>query len=217
MIRVVVVDDHAMIRAGLKAVLGAEVDLEVVGEAKDGESAVAVCLKVRPDVVLMDLKMPGMGGWRAIAALRKAVPESRVLVFSTLMGDEHVYRAIEAGALGYVLKEAEEAELTAAIRATHAGRRTMPMALAAALDRRLSLNQLTARELDVLKLLAGGRSNREVGKELGLTEQTVKGYLKSIAVKMDVPDRTAAVVMAAQRGLIEVEEIRVAEREDAGL
>lgn len=213
MIRLLVVDDQKVIRAGLAAILNLQPDMRVAGEAASGEEAVGLCGELRPDVVLMDLKMPGMGGWRATAAVRQAAPGCRVLVFTTLMGDEHVYRAIEAGALGYLTKDAEEAELTAAIRATHAGRRTMPAVVAAALDRRLAADQLTAREIDVLRLVAGGRSNREVGEALGLTEHTVKGYLKSITAKFDVPDRTAAAILAVQRGLLDMDGIGLAERD----
>ena len=214
MIRIVVVDDQRVIRAGLAAILNLQADMRVVAEAADGEEAVRLCQEFQPDVVLMDLKMPGMGGWRATATIRQAVPACRVLVFSTLMGDDHVYRAIEAGALGYLRKEADEAELTAAIRATHAGIRTMPTAVADALDRRLAADQLTAREIDVLRLVAGGRSNREVGEALGLTEHTVKGYLKSIATKFDVPDRTAAAILALQRGLLDMDGIGLANRQE---
>jgi len=217
LIRVVVVDDQQVIRAGLAAILNLQPDMHVAGDAASGEDAVPLCQQLQPDVVLMDLKMPGIGGWRATAALKQTVPTCRVLVFSTLMGDDHVHRAIEAGALGYLMKEADEAELTGAIRATHAGRRTMPAAIAEALDQRLAANQLTAREIDVLRLVAGGRSNREVGEALGLTEHTVKGYLKSVTSKFDVPDRTAAAILALQRGLLDLEGIDlVARQENSG-
>jgi DNA-binding NarL/FixJ family response regulator len=217
LIRVVVVDDQQVIRAGLTAIINLQPDMQVAGQAANGEDAVPLCHEVQPDVVLMDLKMPGMGGWRATAALKQTVPSCRVLVFSTLMGDDHVHRAIEAGALGYLMKEADEGELTKAIRATHAGRRTMPAAMAEALDQRLAANQLTAREIDVLRLVAGGRSNREVGEQLGLTEHTVKGYLKSITGKFDVPDRTSAAILALQRGLLDMEDIGlVCRHEDGG-
>ncbi len=212
MIRLVVVDDQKVIRAGLAAILNLQADMQVDGDAASGEDALPLCQQLQPDVVLMDLKMPGMGGWRATAALKQALPACRVLVFSTLMGDDHVHRAIQAGALGYLMKEADEAELTSAIRATHAGRRTIPAIVAEALDRRLAADQLTAREIDVLRLVAGGRSNREVGESLGLTEHTVKGYLKSITSKFDVPDRTAAAILALQRGLLDMEEIGLAAR-----
>ncbi len=209
MIRVLVADDHKVVRAGLAAIIGLEPDMCVLGEAADGARAVALCRELRPDVVVMDLKMPGMTGWQATAAIRREAPECRVLVFSTCIGDEQVYRAIQAGALGYVMKEAEESELTGAIRDTHAGRRTLPAAVAAALERRLAFDPLTAREIDILKRVASGMGNREAGESLGLSEQTVKGYLKSIVSKLGAGDRTAAVVIAVQRGLIEVEKIEM--------
>jgi two-component system NarL family response regulator len=203
-ISLLVVDDHKVVRAGLIALLSLQPDLRIAGEAADGEEAVREYRRLQPDVVLMDLKMPGGDGWRATAAIRREFPGSRILVFSTLIGDEHVYRAIQAGALGYVMKEAEEEELVAAIRATAAGRRAMPAVIAAALDRRLAAEPLTGRELDILRRVAAGMSNRETGESLGLTENTVKGYLKSIAAKLDAPDRTAAAMIAVQRGLIEL-------------
>jgi len=152
--------------------------------------------------VVMDLKMPGMSGWQAISALRREFPDCRVLVLTTLLGDEDIYRALEAGALGYMLKDATAAELVAAIRATYDRKRTVPSAVAETLERRLAFDPLTAREVDVLRLVARGMSNRELGDSLGLTENTVKGYLKSILSKLDVPDRTAAAIVATQRGLI---------------
>ncbi len=212
MITILIADDQAIIRSGLKAILSLQPGMQVVGEAEDGETAITQCQQLLPDVVLMDLKMPGMGGWRATAAIRKAVPKCRILVFSSLIGDDQVYRAIEAGALGYLMKEAGEEELVSAIRATHAGTRTMPALISDALNRRLATDPITARELEILKLVATGRGNREIGEVLGLTEHTVKGYLKTIVAKFDVPDRTAAVIVALQRGLIDIAEIGLAER-----
>ena len=202
MISVLLVDDHKVVRAGLKAILNLQHDVRVVGEAADGGSAIAMYRELRPDVVSMDLKLPDISGWHTTAAIRREFPSAKILVFTTLIGDEHVYRAIQAGALGYVLKEADEKELVTAIRNTHNGTRTLPVAVEAALARRLAFDPLSARELDVLSLVATGLSNREVGERLGLTENTVKGYLKSIIGKLDVPDRTAAAMVAVQRGLI---------------
>jgi DNA-binding NarL/FixJ family response regulator len=204
MISVLIVDDHKVVRAGLAAILRLQADMRIAGEAFDGQSAIDAYRQLRPDVVVMDLKMPGMNGWQAIGALRREFPDCRVLVLTTLLGDEDVFRAIQAGALGYLLKDAVEEELVAAIRYTFARRRTIPKAVADVLERRLAFDPLTARELDVLRLVADGKSNREAGEALGLTENTVKGYLKSIIAKLDVPDRTSAALLAVQRGLIEI-------------
>ncbi len=204
MISVLIVDDHKVVRAGLTALIDTESDMRVVGEAADGDEAIREYGRLLPDVVVMDLKLPGMPGWRATAAIRSRWPDSRILVFTTLIGEEHVYQALQAGALGYILKDADDAELTGAIRHTAAGRRTIPAAVAALLEQRLASDPLTARELDILRLVAAGLSNREAGDRLGLTENTVKGYLKSIASKLDAPDRTAAAMIAVQRGLIEL-------------
>jgi len=206
MISVLLVDDHKVVRAGLAAIIDMQQGMRVAGEAPDGETAIALYRKLRPDVVTMDLKLPGMGGWQATAAIRREFPESRILVLTTLIGDEHVYRAIQSGALGYLLKEADEAELTQAIRNTYAGQRTIPAAVAVKLEERLAFDPLSARELDVLRLVATGMSNHEVGDSLGVTENTVKGYLRSITGKLDAPDRTAAAMIAVQRGLIPLEQ-----------
>jgi DNA-binding NarL/FixJ family response regulator len=206
MITVLIVDDHKVVRAGLRVMVNLQPDMKVIAEAADGETAVRLYREHRPDVVTMDLKLPGkFGGWQAISAIRSAFPQAKILVLTTLIGDEHIYRALQSGALGYVLKEADESELIAAIRSTNAGLRTMPAAVVAVLEQRLAFDPLSAREIDVLRHVAKGRSNREVGEALGIAEVTVKGYLRSISSKLDAPDRTAAVMIAVQRGLIALE------------
>ena len=207
MISVLLVDDHKVVRAGLAALLNLQPDMRVAGEAANGETAITLYRDLRPEVVTMDLSMPGMNGWQTTAALRREFPQCHILILTSLVGDEDVYRALAAGALGYVLKESDAGELTQAIRNTHAGLRTLPAALEATLDQRLRFDPLTARELDVLRLIANGLTNREAGDRLGLTEQTVKGYLKSITSKLDVDDRTGAAMIALRRGLIHLEEI----------
>lgn len=205
MIRVLVADDHAVVRAGLIAVLHLEKDIRVVAQARTGEEAVQLYRELHPDVVTMDLRMPGNGGCSAIASLCTEFPGARVLVLTTLSGDEHVYRALEAGALGFLLKDSDS-ELAAAIRATHAGRRTIPADVAAILASRVGLETLSAREVDVLRRVAVGRSNREIADDLRISENTVKSYLKTIALKLDAPDRTAAVMIAFRRGLLHLDE-----------
>jgi len=206
MIRVLVVDDHAVVRAGLVAVLHLEADIRVVAQARTGEEAVQLYRDMRPDVVTMDLRMPGNGGCSAIASLRAEFPNAKVLVLTTLSGDEHVYRALEAGALGFLFKDDDDGELAAAIRTTHAGKRTIPADVAAILAGRIGFEPLSAREVEVLRKVARGRSNKEIGEDLRISENTVKSYLKTIAVKLDAPDRTAAVMIAVKRGLFHIDE-----------
>jgi DNA-binding NarL/FixJ family response regulator len=207
MISVLLVDDHAVVRLGLAALIDMQSDMRVVGQAGDGATAIRLYAQLQPDVVTMDMKLPDMSGSQAMIAIRRAAPSARILVLSTLAGDEHIYRAMQAGALGYLLKAAGGDELAAAIRATHANRRTIPAEIAAALAERQRFDPLTARELDLLRLVAKGFSNAEIAAELGLSENTVKGYLKSINSKLDAPDRAAAAIIAVQRGLIDVEKV----------
>lgn len=207
MISVLLVDDHEVVRLGLAALIDMQSDMRVVGQAGDGAGAVRLYRELQPDVVTMDMKLPDMSGAQAIIAIRRESPAARILVLSTLASDEPIYRAIQAGALGYLLKAAGGEELAAAIRATYANRRTIPAAIAATLTERQRFDPLTARELDLLRLVAKGFSNAEIAAELGLSENTVKGYLKSINSKLDAPDRAAAAIIAVQRGLIDVEKV----------
>ena len=208
MIRVLVVDDHAVVRAGLVAVLHLETDIRVVAQARTGEEAVQLYRDMRPDVVTMDLRMPGNGGSSAIASLRAEFPNAKVLVLTTLSGDEHVYRALEAGALGFLLKDSDDGELAAAIRATHAGKRTIPADVAAILAGRIGFEPLSAREVEVLRKVAKGRSNKEIGTELEISEATVKTHINSLLGKLGVTDRTQAATAAIQRGIVPLEILR---------
>jgi two-component system NarL family response regulator len=207
MIRVLVADDHAVVRAGLVAVLQTEPDIAVVAEARTGEEAVSLYRALRPDVVTMDLRMPGAGGSSAIAALCLEFSHARVLVLTTMRGEEPVFRALEAGAAGYLLKDADSENLIDAIRQIHLGRRVIPAEVKAILSGRQEGDSLSARELDVLLRVAKGKGNKEIGQELGISENTVKGYLKLIAMKLNAPDRTAAVTIALKRGFLHLEDV----------
>jgi two-component system NarL family response regulator len=204
-IRVLVVDDHPVVRDGLKAVLGAAPDIEVVDEAGDGRAAIAAYREQQPDIVLMDLRMPVMDGADATAAILRTAPEARVIVLTTFDGDEDIHRALRLGARAYLLKNAFSEELLAAIRAVHAGKRHVPPPVAARLAERPIGRELTAREVEVLELIARGRSNREIGEELSIAEGTVKAHVNSILGKLEAHDRTDAAMIALKRGIIRLE------------
>lgn len=201
-IRILVVDDHSFVRLGLVEYLQLEPDFEVVGSARNGTEALALNRQHGPDVALVDLMLPDLDGIGLITALRLANPPLRALILSTYHGDEDIYRAFKAGAAGYVLKSAEPAELVAAIRAAQAGEASMSPPVAAALARRLSRPDLTARELDVLRLLTTGHSNKEIGAALGISEGTAKLHVHRLLDKLGVADRTQAALRALQSGLI---------------
>ncbi len=201
-IRVLIADDHPVVRMGLKALVDAQPDMEVVGEANDGREAVELHAKLAPHITLMDLRMPGMDGTDAIAAIRKAAPEAHIIVLTTFDGDEDIYRAVQAGARGYLLKGAFADGMLAGIRSVHAGERLFEPEVAARLAQRVGGPTLSARESEVLELVAKGLSNKEVGSTLFVSEDTVKSHLKRIYVKLEVTDRTEAVLVAIQRGII---------------
>ncbi len=203
-IRVLVVDDHPVLRDGVAAILGNQSDMEAVGEARDGSEAVARFRELRPDVTLMDLQMPGMNGVAAIAAIRGEHPDARVIVLTTYAGDAQAVRALKAGAVGYLLKGSLRTELVAAIRDVHRGQRHVHRDVADEIALHVVDEALTAREVAVLQLVSVGKANKQVAAELGLSEETVKGHLKSIFAKLDVADRTHAVTVAARRGIIEL-------------
>ena len=204
-IRLLVVDDHFFVRMGLTGSLNAEPDLRVVAEADNGALGIKLFREHRPDVVLMDGRLPGLSGVETVTALRREFPDARVLMLSIDEGEEDVYRALQAGAAGYLPKATQLQELLKAIRAIHAGERFLPPALAARLAERGPGATLTARELEVLELVSKGLSNREIAAALGCSETTAKWHLKNIMAKLDVTDRTEATRVAVERGILHVE------------
>lgn len=204
-IRVLVVDDHQIVRQGLVALINSEPGLKVVAEAADGAQAVELFRQHRPDVTLMDLRLPGMGGVEATRAIRREFAAARIIVLTTYDGDEDIYRALQAGAQGYLLKGMSFDELLAAIRTVHAGARRIPAPVAERLAERIAGQELTGRELQVLELIVKGRSNREISTALAISEATVKSHINSLLGKLGVSDRTQAATSALQRGIIHLD------------
>ena len=205
MIRVIVADDHPVVRAGLGAVIAEQDDLELVAEAENGATAVALFRDHRPDVALMDLRMPVMDGVEAIRAITAEFPDARILALTTYEGDADIRRALEAGASGYLLKDMLLTEVLTAVRAVHRGERVIPIAVAERLAEFPERSDLTERETEVLQLVARGLSNKEVARAIGRTDETVKIHLKNAFAKLAVADRTEAVTVALTRGLIHLD------------
>ena len=204
-IRLVIADDHPVVRDGLRGMLESQADFEVIGEAADGEVALRLANELQPDLVLMDLRMPVMDGVSAIRAIKNQIPTIQVLVLTTYDGDADIMPAIEAGATGYLLKDCTREELFHAIRAARDGEPVFAPAVAKRLMGKMRLpaeEKLSSRELEVLQLVAGGASNSEIGTSLHISQATVKSHLIHIFGKLGVSDRTAAVTVALQRGLI---------------
>ena len=201
-LRILIVDDHALLRAGLASVLSAQPGFAVCGEATDGEAAVLRFEELRPDVTLMDLQMPALDGVGAITKIRARHPDACILVLTTFDTDDDIERALRAGARGYLLKDAAVSELTSAIREVHEGRTRVAPAVAAKLADRMTQVQLTMRELAVLRLLADGKTNKEIGAALSIAEGTVKVHLTHLFEKLSVSNRTEAMAAAARRGLV---------------
>jgi DNA-binding NarL/FixJ family response regulator len=201
-IRILVVDDHFVVRMGLVATINLEDDMTVVAEAADGQQAIEQYRKHHPDIVVMDLRMPDLDGVSATMLLRREQPPARVILFSSFSGDENVRRALEAGAHAYVVKSAPQEELIDAIRAVHAGGFYLPPGLAADLARHLTHPGLNNDELEVLRLIVGGRSNKEIADALHVSEITVKRRVGHILQKLGAADRTQAATLAIQRGII---------------
>jgi DNA-binding NarL/FixJ family response regulator len=209
MVRVLIADDHPVVRSGIRGMLASDPGFEVVGEAADGTEAVALTLRERPDVVLMDLRMPDLDGASATAEIRARRPETRVLVLTTYDTDADIVRAIEAGAIGYLLKDVPHEEISRAVRAAARGEPVLAPAVAERLmdrARGAARDALTSREIDVLQLAARGLSNSEIAKELFVSATTVKAHLAHIYRKLGVGDRTAAVTSALERQIIRLDD-----------
>ena len=201
-IRILAVDDHPLVRDGIAVLVGGQDDMEMVAEASNGREAIELFRSLAPDITLMDLQMPDKNGIEAITAIRKNAPDARIIVLTTYSGDVQVTRALEAGARAYLLKNLLHKELLDTIRAVYAGRKTMSPALAADLAERFGEDGLTAKEIDVLRLIAEGHANKEIAARLGITEQTVKSRVKNILSKLDANDRTHAAMIGVKRGII---------------
>lgn len=204
MIRVLSVDDHSLLREGIAKLIGNQSDMELVAEASNGREAIKMFRQHRPDVTLMDLQMPEMGGIDAISAIRAEFPEARIVVLTTYAGDVQVVRALKAGAQAYLLKGPLRKELIETIRAVHAGQKRMSQEVASEIAQHAMEEYLTAREIDVLRLIAGGNANKEIAARLSISEETVKGYVKNILTKLRANDRTHAVTIGLKRGIIDL-------------
>jgi DNA-binding NarL/FixJ family response regulator len=201
-IRVLIAEDHTVVRDGLVAIINQERDLQIVADTGDGRQAVELWRKHRPDVTLMDLRMPQMEGVAAIYEIRAIDPNARIIVLTTFDGDEDIYRGMRAGAKSYLLKDVRREELFQCIREVHAGRTFVPPAIAAKLLERLPGEELTPRELEVLRLLAEGKPNKLVGVALSISEVTVKSHVQAIFKKLNVLSRTEAIAVATRKGLL---------------
>jgi two-component system NarL family response regulator len=205
-IRVLIADDHAVVRGGLRAIAGLDPDVEVVAEAADGRETVELAERLRPDVALVDLRMPGVDGLTALAEIRRRAPEVRCVVLTTFSGDEDVFRAFRAGARAYLLKDASREELLGCLHAVHEGRSWMSSVAMEGLAARIDADELTPRERDVLRLMVAGRGNKAIAADLRVAEGTVKAHVNRILRKLAATTRTEAVIQALRRGFARVDE-----------
>ena len=203
-IRILSVDDHPLLREGVAALLASQPDMLLIGEASNGREAIEQFRKHRPDVTLMDLQMPEMNGVDAMIAICGEYPTARIIVLTTYTGDVQVLRALKAGARGYLLKGLLRKELLETIRLVHAGQKRIPPEVAHELAEHATDGALSAREIEVLRLIAGGNANKEIAVQLSITEETVKGHIKNILAKLDANDRTHAVTIGLKRGIIDL-------------
>src|SRR5215469_278440 len=204
LIRIMSVDDHPLLREGIAALIRTQPDMELIAEARDGEEAIAQFRTHQPDVALMDLQMPNVNGTEAISRIRSEFPNAKILVLSTYAGDVQILRAIKTGARGYLLKGNVRTELLEAIRTVHAGRKRIPPEVAAELADHAADDQLSSREVDVLRLIGTGNANKQIADKLSIGETTVKNHISNILSKLGANDRGHAVTIALQRGIIEL-------------
>jgi two-component system NarL family response regulator len=205
-IRVMVADDHPIVREGLRTVISLQSDMTIVSEASNGHEAIALFRSTRPDVAVIDLRMPQCSGLEATISIRGEFPGSRIVILTTYAGDEDVYRALNAGARAYLLKGCDVQQLLAAIRTVHAGGRHIPPDVSSLLADHLGSSDLTLREREVLRMVARGKKNRAIATTLGVTEGTIKGHLNNILSKLGVRDRTQATITALLRGIVHLED-----------
>ena len=201
-IRIIVIDDQAVVRQGFVALINTVPDMSVIAEGTNGQQAIDLFREHRPDVMLIDLRMPVLSGVEAIAAIRREFPGARMIVLTTYDGDEDIYRSLQAGAQGYLLKDVFFEDLEEAIRKVHGGSRRIPAFVAERLAERMSGSDLTGRELEVLQQIVAGKSNKEIGSHLNISEATVKSHINNILSKLGVTDRTQAATTALQRGIV---------------
>lgn len=201
-IRLLLVDDHFVVRMGLASLLNSQADMKVVAEAANGPEAIALYAQHLPDIVLMDLRLPGMSGAECTAAICTRFPEARVIVLTTFGGDENIYRALHAGARAYLLKDVRREDFLSTVRSVRAGECRLPPEVAMRLLRRDPAEELSSRETEVLGLVARGRSNKEIADRLAISESTVKNHMTNILAKLRVPDRAGAVAAAMRDGLV---------------